>query len=125
MKITVDRTKCEGYAKCIQATPKVFKLDKTMIAEVIDRPKRGFAVPLASWFRGELEGFARELLLSRRCRERNIFNHAYVERVLDLHRGGRPLDFQLWTLISFEMWCRTFVDTRTQPRFAVAAGASA
>ncbi|HMC21784.1 MAG TPA: asparagine synthase (glutamine-hydrolyzing) [Thermoanaerobaculia bacterium] len=93
--------------------------------EVIDRPKRGFAVPLASWFRGELEGFARELLLSRRCRERNIFNHAYVERVLDLHRGGRPLDFQLWTLISFEMWCRTFVDTRTQPRFAVAAGASA
>ena len=36
MKITVDRTKCEGYAKCIQATPKVFKLDKTMIAEVID-----------------------------------------------------------------------------------------
>lgn len=36
MKITVDRTKCEGYAKCIQATPKVFKLDKTMVAEVID-----------------------------------------------------------------------------------------
>jgi ferredoxin len=36
MKITVDRTKCEGYAKCLQATPKVFKLDKTMIAEVID-----------------------------------------------------------------------------------------
>ena len=36
MKIAVDRTKCEGYAKCIQATPKVFKLDKTMIAEVID-----------------------------------------------------------------------------------------
>jgi ferredoxin len=36
MKITVDRTKCEGYAKCIQATPKVFKLDKIMIAEVID-----------------------------------------------------------------------------------------
>jgi ferredoxin len=36
MKITVDRTKCEGYAKCVQASPKVFKLDKTMISEVID-----------------------------------------------------------------------------------------
>ena len=36
MKITVDRTKCEGYAKCIQAVPKVFKLDAKMIAEVID-----------------------------------------------------------------------------------------
>ena len=36
MKITVDRKKCEGYAKCVQAAPKVFNLDKTMIAEVID-----------------------------------------------------------------------------------------
>jgi ferredoxin len=36
MKITVDRTKCEGYAKCLQAAPKVFKLDAKMIAEVID-----------------------------------------------------------------------------------------
>jgi len=36
MKVTVDRTKCEGYAKCIQASLKVFKLDAKMIAEVID-----------------------------------------------------------------------------------------
>ena len=36
MKITVDRSRCEGYAKCIQATPKVFKLDAKMIAEVVD-----------------------------------------------------------------------------------------
>ena len=36
MKVTVDQTKCEGYAKCIQAAPKVFRLDATMIAEVID-----------------------------------------------------------------------------------------
>ncbi|MBI3065095.1 MAG: ferredoxin [Deltaproteobacteria bacterium] len=36
MKITIDRTKCEGYAKCLQASPKVFKLGAKMIAEVID-----------------------------------------------------------------------------------------
>lgn len=36
MKITIDRTKCEGYAKCVQAAPKVFRLDAKMIAEVID-----------------------------------------------------------------------------------------
>jgi ferredoxin/phthalate 3,4-dioxygenase ferredoxin subunit len=36
VKITVDRTKCEGYAKCVQASPKVFRLDQKMIAEVID-----------------------------------------------------------------------------------------
>ena len=36
MKITVDRTKCEGYARCVQAAPKVFQLDSKMIAEVVD-----------------------------------------------------------------------------------------
>jgi ferredoxin len=36
MRITIDRTKCEGYAKCVQASPKVFKLDAKMIAEIID-----------------------------------------------------------------------------------------
>jgi asparagine synthase (glutamine-hydrolysing) len=93
---------------------------------VIDRPKRGFAVPLASWFRGEMEGFARDVLLSRRCKERGILNVSYVEHLLDLHRRGRPLDFQLWTLIAFEMWCRTFVDAQAQTApERVAVGASA
>jgi len=97
----------------------------TLPAEIIDRPKRGFAVPLAAWFRGELESFARDLLLSRRSRERNILNVAYVERLLDLHRSGRPLDFQLWTLITFELWCRTFVDERAaSQRTRRVAGAS-
>jgi ferredoxin len=36
MKITIDRTRCDGYAKCVQAAPKVFRLDSKMIAEVID-----------------------------------------------------------------------------------------
>jgi len=83
---------------------------------ILDRPKRGFAVPLAAWFRGAMEDFARDLLLSRQSRERNILNTRYVERLLDLHRGGRPLDFQLWTLITFELWCRTFIDSRRASR---------
>lgn len=36
MKVTVDRTKCEGYGKCVEATPKVFKLDEKFIATVVD-----------------------------------------------------------------------------------------
>lgn len=92
--------------------------------EVIERPKRGFAVPLSGWFRGELEGFAREILLSRRASERNIVNRAYVARLLDLHRGGRPLDFQLWTLISFELWCRAFLDQQVASRLTAPAETS-
>ena len=36
MKITVDRSKCEGYGKCVQAAGKVFKLDEKFICVVAD-----------------------------------------------------------------------------------------
>jgi len=77
---------------------------------IIDRPKQGFAVPLGRWFRGELSGFVHDLLLSPSSRARNIFNSAYIEKLLLLQGQGRSLDLQLWTLISFELWCRTFLD---------------
>ena len=85
---------------------------------IIDRPKHGFAVPLARWFRGELAGFARGVLLSDACRERGLFDTKHVERLIELHRSGRDLDLQLWTLLSFELWCRRVLDVprhRLQP----------
>jgi asparagine synthase (glutamine-hydrolysing) len=77
---------------------------------IIDRPKHGFAVPLAHWFRGELSGFARDLLLSETCRQRGFFNPPYIESLLQQHARGRDLDLQLWTILSFELWCRRFLD---------------
>ena len=78
--------------------------------DIIDRPKHGFAVPLASWFRGELAGFARELLCSDRSRQRGLFKIDYIERLIQLHEGGRNIDLQLWTLVSLELWCRRVLD---------------
>ncbi len=77
---------------------------------VLDRRKQGFAVPLGQWFRNEPKGFLHDLLLSDRSRARGIFNSAYVEKLLGLHHRGRHLDLELWTLISFELWCRRFLD---------------
>lgn len=77
---------------------------------IIDRRKQGFAVPLGVWFRGELNTFVRDLLFSVSSRSRNIFNLDYIERLLTSHERGRGHDLQLWTLICFELWCRTFLD---------------
>src|SRR5213594_3300711 len=82
--------------------------------QIIERRKHGFAVPLGRWFRGRLGPFVRELLLSERSRRRGIFNAAYIEELVRRHDRGRNLDFHLWTLISFELWCRTFLDNRGQ-----------
>ena len=78
--------------------------------DIIDRPKHGFAVPLACWFRGELAGFARELLCSDRSRQRGLFRTEFIERLIRLHEGGRNIDLQLWTLVSLELWCRRVLD---------------
>jgi asparagine synthase (glutamine-hydrolysing) len=79
---------------------------------ILDRPKRGFAVPLGRWFRGRLGGYLRELLLSRRSRDRGILDVVETERLIAAHEAGRGLDLHLWTLVSFELWCRLFLDER-------------
>ena len=43
--------------------------------------------------------------------QRGIFDTRYVERLFQLHQRGRDLDLQLWTMLSFELWCRRFLDT--------------
>jgi asparagine synthase (glutamine-hydrolysing) len=89
--------------------------------EILGRRKQGFAVPLGRWFRGRLDGFARDLLLSESSRRRGILNPAYVGDLLDRQRAGAALDWHLWTLISLELWCRTFLDGAARPEAGRAA----
>jgi asparagine synthase (glutamine-hydrolysing) len=78
--------------------------------EILHRPKRGFAIPLGRWFRGQLSTYMRDLLLSRNSMERGLFRQSYIERLIQMNDSGRPMDLQLWTLITFELWCRRFLD---------------
>jgi len=87
---------------------------------IIDRPKHGFAVPLGYWFRGKLGAYVRDLLLGESASRRGFFNGPYIEELVAQHERGRNLDLQLWTLISFELWARVFLDrgARGQARAA-------
>ena len=82
----------------------------TLPDHIIDRPKQGFAVPLAQWLRADLAEFARDILLSPTARQRGLFNVRQVERLMQLNARGRNLDLQLWTILSLELWCRRFLD---------------
>jgi asparagine synthase (glutamine-hydrolysing) len=79
---------------------------------IIDRQKQGFAVPLARWLRRDLAVFVRDILLSERAATRGLFDLRQVEKLLRLNDGGRNLDLPLWTMLSFELWCRRFLDQR-------------
>ena len=83
--------------------------------EILDRPKQGFAVPLDRWFRGPLRPLFREILLSDTCRRRGIFDEQFLRRLFARQEQGRQLDPHIWTLMSFELWCRRFLDGSRTP----------
>lgn len=79
--------------------------------EILDAPKRGFHPPLADWLRGELGGFARELLLDPVARERGHFRPDRVATLIDQHAQGVEDHSQgIWRLMIYELWHRELVD---------------
>ena len=68
-------------------------------------------VPIAEWFREELYEVARDILLSRKALQRGYFRTTFVSDLIERHRRGqRDHSHQLWSLLMFELWNRTFVD---------------
>ena len=75
--------------------------------EILDRPKRGFELPIADWLRGDLGRFARDVLLDPQTRQRGLFNPAYAGDLLKRHIDGREDHArQIWTLLVLELWQR-------------------
>ena len=72
---------------------------------VLRRPKKGFGIPLASWFRGPLRQLAQDTLSRSQLEERGLFSVEYVQQLLGEH-NSRKFDHrkQLWSLLVFELW---------------------
>lgn len=78
---------------------------------VLDRPKRGFALPLVHWMRGELKEELLSILLEPRSLQRGYFDGKAVQDLLDEHwRGRRDRSGEIWLLLMFELWHRNFLE---------------
>ncbi|MDH4393718.1 MAG: amidotransferase 1, exosortase A system-associated [Aquabacterium sp.] len=89
--------------------------------DILYRPKMGFSVPLARWFRGPLRQRVRDAVLGPRLEATGWFNRGYLEHLVDAHQAGTS-DYSapLWTLLMFEAFLRTVVDA--SPGAAARAG---
>lgn len=86
-------------------------LRKLLPAENLDRRKMGFGVPVGHWFRGKLQPFLRETVLSEKALKRELFKPEAVKQLVELHvRGERDYSHQLWTLLMLELWFERFID---------------
>ncbi len=91
----------------------VFKkaMEPYLPEDVLYRPKMGFSVPLARWFRGPLKRRVREAVLGERLASTGWFNTVYLQHLVEAHQSGaRDYSAPLWTLLMFEAFLRQVVD---------------
>jgi asparagine synthase (glutamine-hydrolysing) len=86
--------------------------------DVLTRRKQGFAVPLASWFRGELKELSGDLLLSQD--PLGVLHAPTVASLWKQHQSGlSDHSTKLWTILMYRLWQRTYLNgatTRTEAR---------
>jgi asparagine synthase (glutamine-hydrolysing) len=82
-------------------------MESRLPRDLLYRRKMGFAVPLASWFRGPLRESSRKAVLGSRLCDSGFFNPAYLKRLVDEHQSGvRDHSAPLWSLLMFESFLR-------------------
>lgn len=82
-------------------------LEPMLPHEILYRKKMGFAVPLASWFRGPLKEKVRNNLLSREMLDSGLFNQRYLETLVNQHQSGvRDYSASIWTLLMFHSFLK-------------------
>jgi len=80
-------------------------------ADVVTRRKRGFGVPLRRWFQEQMIGWARDILLDPRTRQRGWTRPIEVSTILRQHEtGSRDHAKRIWALVCLELWARAHVD---------------
>ena len=92
-----------------QVGKQIFKkaMEPHLPNDVLYRPKMGFAVPLARWFRGPLKDRLHQALLSERLLDTGWFERACLQDLLAAHQSGaRDHSAPLWSLLMFEAFLR-------------------
>ena len=72
---------------------------------IINRPKKGFGLPVAKWITNELKDFTFDLLNEQTIKKQEIFNYSEIRKILDEHLNKRnDHRKKLWTLLMFQQW---------------------
>jgi asparagine synthase (glutamine-hydrolysing) len=100
-------------------------LYKYVPKQLVDRPKRGFAVPVHEWLRGPMRPWAENLLAESRLRDEGYFDPARIRQKWHEHLNGRHnWQPQLWGVLMFQAWLeqhRTLISAKIELDTAVDA----
>jgi asparagine synthase (glutamine-hydrolysing) len=92
-------------------------LRQILPAEILNRKKKGFGVPLGRWLRNNLREKLVDTVLSDRALARGYFRpEAMHEMVKTLLQGSDRFQYQLWDLLVLERWHQMYIDQAPLPR---------
>jgi asparagine synthase (glutamine-hydrolysing) len=76
---------------------------------ILQRPKKGFGIPIAEWLRGRLNPLMHDLLAPDRLKNQGLFDEKYVNKLIREHETNAASHHkQLWTLLVFQLWFDNF-----------------
>ncbi len=79
--------------------------------DTLHKPKTGFGLPVAKWFRQELAPMLKETLLGQRCLRRGLFEERLLHKMVHEHiKGERDWSTRLWAFLFLELWFQEFID---------------
>jgi len=96
-------------------------LEPYLPQEILYRPKMGFSVPLAGWFRGPLRQRVRDAVLGPVMTDSGYFNPRFLREMVDEHQSGaRDYSVSLWSLLMFEAFLRKVMGATASSAFKAA-----
>ncbi len=110
----VDFLNCLPYEYKLKGFKGKHLLKETMRGklpeDIIDRPKKGFGIPVSLWLKNELKDLCHDLLSKEAIESQGLFDYNYVEKLKQNHLKGRQNNRkELWNLMVFQLWTRNFL----------------
>jgi asparagine synthase (glutamine-hydrolysing) len=83
-------------------------VEKRYDSHIFTRDKKGFELPIKKWMKTDLKTFVEDVLFSSEFKNRALFNHDYVKKLVKDHMSN-TIDntYKIWILLCLELWFRS------------------
>ncbi len=78
--------------------------------EIIQRPKKGFSIPIKEWYEDQLKDFFKEAINEKDIKEQGILNYEAVKNIIKRYNNGESNMINIiWQIFLFQLWCKRWL----------------
>ena len=100
IKLLIEKAREQGYLTYAE-------VNDHLPEGIVDRPKKGFGMPVAAWLRGPLRGWMRSVLAREKVAAGGLLDPDWTDRLVEEHAAGVTNHRkELWSAMALELWRR-------------------